>query len=321
MILYIVIPLTAAVITSTVLYALDYNTVNSELIYSAGCYSSINIGDKLIARKDNITTDKSSSISETVDTENREKMQENQSDWERAIQGKAVAQVNQTLNTQTYQVVQMKSSEDVFIEKILTSKDTYDLIEKQLDCCVESDYLGSEPIYFQDAVIKRYVDSQNKIISLIGFIDATGKVKVVNLKDSGDYGFGEIHQNLEGNLRVIYKDEYTNNIIKLIVLMCCVDDQSENEQQLNSESTKYTYYADINKYFTQLGASSCESLRDTLNVSKDSEICVNSVRFGKQTVETDKMDRIFIQMKVDSRLFNLLVKLDADYMIFDTDLI
>lgn len=237
-----------------------------------------------------------------------------------------MVQMNQSISTSRYQVIEMSNTENVFIEKIVTDDDVYKDIENALDAQVSSSFKSSDPIYFQDAILKRYVDSQNNIISLLGYVsDANGNtissddysnynISIINLNDSPDFGIGEIHQNIEGNLQVIYKDEYANNLIKSIIEICNAETNNCNIQSQED-------YSNIAKYFSQVGYNSCEQLIDFLNMSSSQKIAVNSVRFGQQSIETRQIDRVYVQLNIDNKLHNLLIKLDPTYKVFDTDLI
>ena len=308
--MYLVLPCVAAVITSTVLYAIDYNKVYQD-DSCIGRYSDIDIGTIQVLRNDNLNVQNSENdIKEDI----VKSFQKNDSLQTR----QAIASISQSVNTSRYQIINMNNSENVFVEKIVTDSATYENIENTLDSQVQSEFKASDPIYFQDAILKRYVDNQNNIISLLGYINSQtdqNSINIINIQESSDFGVGEIHQNIEGNLQVIYKDEYINNLIKLIIIMCCDDLDGQTSEQI------YQNYEDINKYFQTIGYNSCKYLQNFINISDKSQIVVNSARFGKQVKESEQMDRIYVQLNVDEKIYNLLIKLDPDYKVFDTDLI
>lgn len=308
--MYLVLPCVAAVITSTVLYAVDYNKVYQD-DSCIGRYSDIDIGTIQVLRNDNLNVQNSENdIKEDIIKSFQ------QSDSLQTRQ--AMASISQSVNTSRYQIINMNNSENVFVEKIVTDDNTYENIESALDSQVQSEFKASDPIYFQDAILKRYVDNQNNIISLLGYINSQtdqNSIDIINIQESSDFGVGEIHQNIEGNLQVIYKDEYINNLIKLIIIMCCDDLDGQTSEQI------YQNYEDINKYFQTVGYSSCKSLQNFINISNNSQIVVNSARFGKQIKDREQMDRIYVQLSIDEKIYNLLIKLDPDYKVFDTDLI
>ena len=123
--MYLVLPCVAAVITSTVLYAVDYNKVYQD-DSCIGRYSDIDIGTIQVLRNDNLNVQNSENdIKEDI----VKSFQQNDSLQTR----QAMASISQSINTSRYQIINMDNSENVFVEKIVTDSATYESIENTLD--------------------------------------------------------------------------------------------------------------------------------------------------------------------------------------------
>ena len=225
------------------------------------------------------------------------------------------------IDTQNYIVMSIQDTDDVYVDKIATMPQTYIDIENQIDQLInekykDSGFVKSSKAYFNDAVLNRYINQSGEQVSILGYIKDS-QVYLIDIDNSIDDGVGEIISNLDRGLNAVYKTEYIDKIIKYLEIM---GDQTKSVD-------KYNYHNEVSHYFTAVGEDSGYNMSKITNFEQASQILTSSVRFGCSSYESGDIDRIFIQLNVDdeqdemSRIVNIILKLNNDYMIYDVNII
>lgn len=225
------------------------------------------------------------------------------------------------IDTSNYTVMNIQDNDNVYVDKIVTLPQTYISIENQIEQLIserykDSGFIKSSNVYFNDAVLSRYINQTGDQISILGYIQ-DGQIYLVDIDSNIDQGIGEIDSNLDRGLNAVYKTEYANKIVEYLKIM---GDQTKTVD-------KYSYHNEISNYFTAVGEDSGYNMSKITNFEQASQIQTNSIRFGCSSYGSGDFDRIFIQLEVSNksggldRMVNIILKLNNDYMVYDVNII
>lgn len=225
------------------------------------------------------------------------------------------------IDTSNYIVMDIKDNDNVYVDKIVTLPQTYISIENQIEQLInerykDSGFIKSSNIYFNDAVLSRYISQDGSQLSILGYVQDS-QIYLVDIDSNIDEGIGEINSNLDRGLNAVYKTEYANKIVEYLEIM---GDQTKTVD-------KYSYHNEISNYFTAVGEDSGYNMSKITNFEQASQIKTNAIRFGCSSYESGDFDRIFIQLEVSDksggpdRMVNIILKLNNDYMIYDVNIV
>lgn len=224
------------------------------------------------------------------------------------------------IDAQSYVVLNIQNTDNVYVDKITTLPQTYIDIENQIQQLInekykENGFVRSSKAYFNDAVLNRYINQTGEQLSILGYVQ-DNQIYLIDIDNNKDQGIGEVQSNLDRGLNAVYKTDYANRIIEYIKIM---GDQTKAVD-------KYNYHSEISHYFTAVGEDSGYNASKITNFEQASQISTSSVRFGCSSYESGDIDRVFIQLKVEyntgeTKLLNIVLKLNNEYMIYDVNII
>ena len=125
-----------------------------------------------------------------------------------------------TIDTSNYIVMDIKDNDNVYVDKIVTLPQTYISIENQIEQLInerykDSGFIKSSGIYFNDAVLSRYISQDGSQISILGYVQ-DNQICLVDIDSNIDQGIGEINSNLDRGLNAVYKTDYADKIVKYL---------------------------------------------------------------------------------------------------------
>lgn len=185
--------------------------------------------------------------------------------------------------------------------------------------------LETGPIYFQDMLMLRYMNSAG-LLKVVAAIEDDGNIDVVDqpglLEEinnvTGGSGTVDKINNLEENIQentFTSEVEYLRGLSEALQLMISASDAS---------STRDAESAAIN-YFTYEGKQTVFSSKQDIEISENSSIKTLFIEAGKSDSSKTYKDRIYTQQEIttdDTKyVVNIILKLNSNLRVFDIDLL
>lgn len=197
------------------------------------------------------------------------------------------------------------------------------------------------PIYFDDMLMIRYINTLGKLVVVIGMYDEMDNIVITrqdNListlssinklnKDDGSQEYTEGKENLEDHksnslsyLRDptnerISEDEYKSELSKTLELML----KAYTDDEIRAAETMAL------NFFTLDGKKTVFGNRKEIKLDKSAEIETLYIEAGKSNSSKTYKDRIYTQLKItidgDSTVVNIILKLNNNLRIYDIDII
>lgn len=231
-----------------------------------------------------------------------------------------------TKNTEEKEVYTNKieiDEEDVYID----NKDG--LLDKGNKDKLNSDalnYIEDDIIYMQDKIIVTYVNKLGKIRVVVSEIENPSEKLVTD-----DYGY---YTSDIDDIKQLNTEDEINNTFNLVNIQSEDDEKKRTKEVLNSFSTfefKEDLYINkiksiitqennddtmLNMYFTHECKDMFKNTIGSLSVTE-----VRFIEIGKSSIDKEYKDRIFIQLISNDNYYNLVLKLNNNYKIFDIDVL
>lgn len=182
------------------------------------------------------------------------------------------------------------------------------------------------PIYFQDILLLRYMNSEGNIKILTAILDRyKDEVYVVGQRNIADYLIksnvktGITYNNItkDINTSIAYNSRILeNNYLKILSDTVISIIGGSNIDDIKSMTIKY---------FTLEGIESILNSKNLFNIEDGEYININCVLAGKSDISKNMKDRIYMQLEVrdkySSRYINIVLKLTNFYKVFDIDVL
>lgn len=206
-------------------------------------------------------------------------------------------------------------TEEVYIDNNVksTSSDT----DSSLD---EVNLSETGPIYFQDMIVIRYID-ENGTLKMVSAIKENDKYTVIDkdkLEDKFGFKFEELGNNDNYDItndKLIPQDTYLSNIGNIFINI------------LNAETVEEAEIARIEalRFFTKEGRETVLSEKTSSSILNNTKATIQFMATGKSDNNLFKNDRIYMRLIVNNNenvySINVILKINANGMIFDTDII
>lgn len=180
---------------------------------------------------------------------------------------------------------------------------------------------ASEPIYFQDKILTRYINNKGEMIVLASTFDGNN-VKTFDrseLKKAFDIKPRKPEFNTDNTVVGLYGHKNEENYVAEIANIF-VEALKNNSETMDSDFKKNAI-----KYFTLNGYNTFIDTQSDFTMLNSVNIDVNIACAGKSKIDIDTKDRLFIQLKInidnEDVLTNIIVKLDDNHRVYDIDII
>lgn len=200
---------------------------------------------------------------------------------------------------------------------------------------VDQNLAETGPVYFQDMLMLRYINTDGKLVVVIGLYDNDGNVIItrqdellntlsrIDKYDSSwlnkDNEVKSIEESsmsqIKENSLLIYEDEYLKDLSDTLESMFTAYSKEEIEE------------AEIKalKFFTFDGKETVFGNRDEIKLDEEAKVETVYMQVGKSNYNKGYKDRIYTQLKVSigdkSTMVNIILKLNNNLRIYDIDLI
>lgn len=194
------------------------------------------------------------------------------------------------------------------------------------------------PIYFDDMLMIRYINTLGKLVVVIGMYDEMDNIVITRQdslistlssinklnKDNGNQEYTEGKENLEDHKsnylkdltnERISEDEYKSELSKTLELML----KAYTDDEIRAAETMAL------NFFTLDGKETVFGNRKEIKLDKSAEIETLYIEAGKSNSSKTYKDRIYTQLKItidgDSTVVNIILKLNNNLRIYDIDII
>lgn len=222
-----------------------------------------------------------------------------------------IARNNSDIKVETNRVdTETKITEEVYIDNL---KDGYKE-NKRNETNTELNEVG--PIYLQDMLILRYIDD-NGFLKIIGAVKDGDEYRIQELgKLEEDADSLDVDEKMDlDNDKLMSEETYLKNICDSFLNIMNAKDIEELEKAK----------IEALKFFTKEGRGTVLSGKSDIHVIEKTTTKVKFIEAGKSDNNTFKNDRIYMRLAIDNGneevYFNVILKINSNGMIFDTDII
>ena len=198
-----------------------------------------------------------------------------------------------------------------------TAENTEEDTTNQSESLSNTDKVETGPVYFNGALLLRYINNLGELDVVCGTLNESGKIDVYEQSElyliSNIIGF---KPSADAESLHSYKGGIPEEIYATDVAKCITDllesDTKEDETQAIKESLNY---------FTDSGKNTILKSKEILGIGKDDDVSVEFIGIGKSDTSKKVKDRMYIQCKINDNLVNIIVKANSNLRVFDIDII
>ena len=261
---------------------------------------------------------------------------ENQNVWERAfkeVEGNRVGIVFDSVDTSEKEYNELRVACNTYLEALRYNRDD---IQVGVDVVAdEQQYIDGNvgnaanynsdntkvetgPLYFDDAIIIRYINESGKLQVICGLFEGDNK-ESISVYKQGELTADDIEFDIPMSDDIAYVKfgEAISESTYAVGVAQCIKDLLEADNVLQEREAINNSLS----YFTSDGKDTILKCRNILGIEPDDTLEVKMIAVGKSDTNFTIKNRIYIKYQLGDKIFNIIVKMNSNLRIFDIDLI